>query len=55
MDESNVKEETKNEDGDEDEEDNIKTVKDEVKETGGVADGELRKCTFCDFTASAVR
>lgn len=55
MDESNVKEETKNEDSEEDEEDNIKTVKDEAKETKGVADGELRKCTFCDFTAYAVR
>ena len=53
MEESNVKEETKNEDSGEDEED--KTVKDEVKETGGGADGELRKCTFCDFTSSAVR
>lgn len=55
MDESNVKEETKNEDSEEDEEDNIKMIKDEAKETGGVADGVLRKCTFCDFTASSVR
>ena len=52
MDEANVKEETKNEECEEDEEYN---VKDEAKEAGGVGDGELRKCTFCDFTASTVR